>query len=514
MDNIASRCYDIISDCLLTGEYFTKTYFDISVSNISDSSVSNITNDFLGLVPNITSRQCVPDSITGNSTEGSMYVFSCWEYDPFFGIMTLSFILLPTPYILSSIIGTIAGGYYGTVWGGLMGLSGYYLSDQDDRTGGILTLFLLLFGFGLVIIGLIRTAAGFRKRDNSTESKKDFYKRRFSQIKNVWHIFFIYPFLIPFAPFIFLVINLQALIRPDNDFIKEQAKLSCLGESILEAAPQFCLQLYVVLSTWNASWSQLSSITTSVLTLSLANLDKFLVQNRNIELGLNIDSAKYFPIMFLNSTFRIMTISLVAIIFQTNSIYVIAVGWSMEIIISLIFFKCAVSFDKMEKEKEWQSQYIESMLSFYTMTNLDNTKSARFFRKLSTFYYVIFYSLTLGSMALIQFFAETLEKDYPELVDRINGKIPHQSIFLSATGGIGLLGLVIDWIYARVGWGAVFHIKSSHSRSHQARVEENNESSESCQLQVRHSPHRPLFWLFWAILQKLVFNQNRIQDDL
>ena len=115
----------------------------------------------------------------------------------------------------------------------------------------------------------------------------------------------------------------------------------------------------------------------------------------------------------------------------------------------------------------------------------------------------------LGSMLLIQLFAETLEKNYPELVDLVNGKIPYQSIFLSVTIGIGLMSLIIDWIYARVGWGAVFHIKSSH----QGRLE-NIESSESGQLQVRHSQHRPLFWLFWAILQKLVFNQNRSQDDL
>ena len=498
---------------MLFGEYFTKSYFDISVSNINDSSVSNITHDFLGLVPNITSRLCVPDpdATIANLTGDSMYGFTCWEYEPVFGILTVIFILLPTPYIMSSIIGTIAGGYYGAVWGGLIGLSGYFLLDEDDGTGGVLTLFLLVFGCGFFLIGLIRTATGFRKRDKTTESKNDFYKRRFSQIKNVWHIFFIYPILILLAPLIFLLINLQALLRPENDFIKEQAKLSCLGESILEAAPQFCLQLFVVLSTWNASWSQLFSITTSIFTLSLGNLDKFLMQNKNIELGLNIDTAKYFPIMFLNSTFRIMTIALITIILQTTSLYVIALAWSMEILTSIIFFKCAVSYEKMRKEKDWQSQAVESMLSFFTMTNLDNTKSARFFGKLSAYYYFVVYSLTLGLMALVQLYAETLEEDYPELVNLIFGKIPHQNIFLTATIGIGLMSLVLDFIYARIEWAAVYHNLSrskSLSGSDQGQME-NFVSSESGQVQIRDwSPtKRPLFWLFWA-LQKLVFRQN------
>ena len=77
----------------------------------------------------------------------------------------------------------------------------------------------------------------------------------------------------------------------------------------------------------------------------------------------------------------------------------------------------------MEKE----SEVVECMaLSFYTMTNLENTKAARFFRKLSTYFYVIVYSLMMVSMVL-----GTLNKEeYPELMDLMN-LIPHQNIFLS-----------------------------------------------------------------------------------
>ena len=431
-----------------------------------------------------------------------MYLFSCWEYDPFYGILTLLFISLPTPFILSSIIGTIAGGYYGAVWGILIGLSGYFLRDEDDGTGGILTLFLLVFGFGFFFIGLIRNSTGYQKRDASTESRMEFFKRRVGHVKKVWHIFFIYPFLVLVAPFIFLSINLQALLRPDNAFIKEQAKLSCLGESVLEATPQFCLQLYVVLSTWNATWLQLSSITTSVITLSLANLDKFLLHNKNIELGLNIDTVKYFPIMFLNSAFRIVTIALLATIFHINSLLIFVNIWAVAGIIFYGTYKCS---GKMKMEKE--SEVVECMaLSFYTMTNLDNTKAARLFRKLSTYFYVIVYSLMMVSMVL-----GTLNKEeYPELMDLMD-LIPYQNIFLSVTISIGLLSLILDWIYARVGWESVFHSNLSRtgvqSREDQGHMVNIIIESGQVQLRDQRSPNRPLFWLFW-VLQKFVYRQR------
>ena len=171
----------------------------------------------------------------------------------------------------------------------------------------------------------------------------------------------------------------------------------------------------------------------------------------------------------------------------------------------MIFYGTYKCSGKMKMEKE--SEVVECMaLSFYTMTNLDNTRAARFFRKLSSYFYVIVYSLMMVSMVL-----GTLNKEeYPELMDLMD-LIPHQNIFLSVTISIGLLSLILDWIYARVGWESVFHSNLPRTGV-QARADQGqmvNVIIESGQVQLRdqRSPNRTLFWLFW-VLQKFVYRQS------
>jgi len=241
------------------------------------------------------------------------------------------------------------------------------------------------------------------------------------------------------------------------------------------------------------------SITTSVITLSLANLDKFLIQNKSMELGLNIETVKYFPIMFLNSAFRIITISLLATILQVNSLLIVLLVWVLANMIFYVTYKCSREV-KTEKDKDLQCVEC-TMLSFYTMTNLDNTKAARFYRKLSTYLYFIVYSLIMLSMIL----AVLNKEDDPELMELMD-LIPHQNIFLSVTIGVGLMSLILDWIYARVGWEAVFHNKSrTRSPSMSDQVQMENIIIESGPVQIRdpRSPNRPLFWTLW-MLQKIV----------
>ena len=56
-----------------------------------------------------------------------------------------------------------------------------------------------------------------------------------------------YPFLVLVSPFIFLFIKFQSALRPNNEFIKAQAKFAAVGESMLEAAPQYGVQLFIIL---------------------------------------------------------------------------------------------------------------------------------------------------------------------------------------------------------------------------------------------------------------------------
>merc|ERR1711911_554332 len=58
-----------------------------------------------------------------------------------------------------------------------------------------------------------------------------------------------FPFLLPFSPLVFILIKIISIIKPNNHFLKAQSTLGGRGESILEAAPQFVLQCYIILST-------------------------------------------------------------------------------------------------------------------------------------------------------------------------------------------------------------------------------------------------------------------------
>merc|ERR1719471_2127875 len=146
----------------------------------------------------------------------------------------------------------------------------------------------------MILIGGVVWA---EKRKNSWTGN---IKQITSVMKNQWLMFKIYPILVLLSPLILLMIKIQSVLRPNHEFIKKQAKQASLGESILESTPQYCLQLYIVLKTWEASWSQILSITTSALSLSLANLDKFLINNiEDGELGPNIHTPKFTVVVII-----------------------------------------------------------------------------------------------------------------------------------------------------------------------------------------------------------------------
>ena len=141
----------------------------------------------------------------------------------------------------------------------------------------------------MIIVGGFLTA---------TTSAQVSIKQRLFLIFKKCLLFLLYPFIILFFPVMFLFIRnllmililkcfiplfrIQSVLRPDNLFIRNQAKRFTVAESILESTPQLCLQLYVILLTMDPRPSQIFSMTTSALSLSLANIDKFLINSEEI----------------------------------------------------------------------------------------------------------------------------------------------------------------------------------------------------------------------------------------
>ena len=65
-------------------------------------------------------------------------------------------------------------------------------------------------------------------------------------VVDINHFLFFIP-LLTLSPGIFIFIKLQAIMKKaDNKFVQRQATYGNRAEAILEAAPQLCLQLYII----------------------------------------------------------------------------------------------------------------------------------------------------------------------------------------------------------------------------------------------------------------------------
>ena len=103
---------------------------------------------------------------------------------------------------------------------------------------------------------------------------KSIKERIFSSIS--FHFFsfsgLFFPLLLPFAPLIFIIIKFIGVVKPKNQILKAQSTLGSRGESLLEAAPQFAMQCYIVFSSMTTpGWIKC----TSALALSLRNIGDY-----------------------------------------------------------------------------------------------------------------------------------------------------------------------------------------------------------------------------------------------
>jgi len=451
-------CFDVGSDYLVTRKHFTKSYFDINVTDINDTSVTNIEY----FVRNVTSRQCVLQTKITDSDDQPLYTFSCWQYDPWYGIFTFIFINLPATYILSSVLGPQTAGVCSVVWGTVMFFVGMILIFTGDvlenEAVQVVGWTVFILDLGMVFIGGVVHAGSRKKIESGNNNQKTSY------MKNQWLIFMIYPILVLLSPLILLMIKIQSVLRANHEFIKKQAKQASLGESILESTPQYCLQLYIVLKTREASWSQIFSITTSALSLSLANLDKFLINNiEDGELGPNITTLKYFFIMFFISMFKVMSVSLMWVMFRFGAMFIMFGYCGVLYVCLLISARC----HNLREEEDLFQQGFECFLSWLTVTNLENTRTAKIIRLVSTYSSIIFYSSILIIIAVIANVDPNIlnGNDIPVWSEMtIVDDIYNLYILIGVTIGAGVMSLILDWSYWLIGWKTVFHGKRATLR--------------------------------------------------
>ena len=134
-------------DYLLGGEDITKYVLSDDTEAMEDQ-----TNRFLG---NITTRSCTIINTTCNE-EGLM--ISCKKKDPWFAILTLLFIYLPSINVIASLYGPKKAGMVGLVGGMVMFFVGGILGCVGDflpsPVAAIIGWVMIILGDALAAIGL------------------------------------------------------------------------------------------------------------------------------------------------------------------------------------------------------------------------------------------------------------------------------------------------------------------------------------------------------------------------
>ena len=351
----------------MSGEYFTENNTFIQTSS-----------DTL-LIPTYKWGKCV---FVDTNLDTGMKTYDCWKIDYYYGGLTLMFIYLPSSYTMAAVLGPGTAGLCSLVWGLVMAIVGIVMSVVGSANDVYKTigLFMRLLGFGTFCLGVLLIAQQ-RKNLKSTLSQQtcgSFVLK-----------FLLYPILFIFSPLIFVYIKFLTILKKDSKMVKSQKTFASMGEAILEAGPQCCLQMYVVLNTLDPSTSQWMSIFSSLLTLNIPNIEKYPEPSEFLDL---------LPVMILNTGGKILSISIIAVFFKYTTLTIIAVHCGAVFVLLLITYGLYGLYKEQDK---WQQLSEAVFLGFLTQTNLSETKAAKIFRMFVFYFSLIFYSGTVMTIMII-----------------------------------------------------------------------------------------------------------------
>ena len=415
-------------------------------------------------VINSTARNCT----FLNETEDGL-VFSCEEYNPTFATLTLLSIYLPSLNVIATLLGPRTSGLLGLVWGVISFGASVILSLSFVKRLAVGRIAEFLFYLSLSMICLGGSMFFTQKRPLHENLSN------MAIIFSLQSVFF--PLFFPSSPIIFLFIKWLGVCKPNNELVNLQSTVGARGEAILEAGPQLFLQCYIVFSTLSPGWTQMLSIITSALSLSLPNIEHFVTakleerarkkKKKTIEMTLNLcikcskttydglvlglnsgslplpallrdkketfmeilnkieqDSVeltpfevasidlksqdtnetfgpksilKNFAVFFSSSLFKILAVAILAVFFKVWTAVLIFCFCLILLVCLLVTARCCY---KVTREKNWRQLLWEcsecSVLSWLTITNLGRGKTAAVFRMVSSVFWTIAHTMSLG----------------------------------------------------------------------------------------------------------------------
>ena len=372
------------------------------------------------ILGNATTLTCSPDGQDG---------FVCIRYNYWFAILTLLFIYLPSVNVIATLYGPQKDGFVGfceglamAILGGILAATGYFLPSPGAAIAGW---FMICIGAGVFVMGWVNW---FSVPGGSDEDK--------------YHFLLFIPLLIC-SPVIFIIIKLLAIIKSDNKFIQSQSTYGSRGEAILEAAPQFGLQVYIVLLSMSGTKNQWFSIITSAASISIPSIENY-VSERGGDFGPKA-IIKNIWVFLPACLFKVLSVSLLAVFLRGWVILVIVV------IIVLVFVALVItkSCYDLPLEEDDNQQVMECLLlSWLTLGGLGRSEWAAVFRLVSTLLITIIYSLILGIILAIC------------IIDPASGNIHgagvswadlelvkdthHMNLLVGCTIGLGWISLLVD----------------------------------------------------------------------
>ena len=368
------------------------------------------------------------------------------EQDFIFSALTLTFIYLPALNTIAALIGprttallSIVGGFFTGILGSTGGFLYAWYFDLDthnvynENPVLILSLFsLFLLGLGYFFLGWVLWASS-KRRIFSCSHDNCFTERFFTTIFVV--------ILLPISPLIYLIIKLLAVFKSKNKFIQAQSRLTSQGEAVLEATPQFVLLLYVVMTTLSPTTTQIFSLVTSSLTLSLPNIERYVIA-RNGEYGFT-SILKNISVFLTFSLFKVLSIAVMFRFFKILSFGLIFIE------IVLVAIAMGIMNFCFNLESKGFTLGLESIfLGWLTMTNLEHSKGAAFARLVSSFVTLIYKSLIVEAIILIRNYDPSIPGEFIPFLDWNELKMVNDTytmdIFLHGTVCLGAVSLVLD----------------------------------------------------------------------
>ena len=405
-------------------QFFSWTVTTFTVQDFNDTLVQDRTPFFYA---NITTKSC---KLTrhSNQTDG-LYTFECHEQNYWFGVATLTFIYLPSFNVLSAFYGPPIAGAVGAIYGMLMiflGLVGLVLAYNFWMWSEMISWPFIIVGLSLFLLAVYKIAG------NGSLIKSNI---------GPFHFLFL-PVAFIFSPVLIIAIKALTILRPNDEIIRNQAKVATQGETVLESTPQLILQLYIVMTKFSATKAQWFSITTSALSFCMGNLELYLDAREKSGLK-NI--AIYFPLFFMTSIFKVMSLAIFATFYQLKSLL-----WVFGFVtIGGIFGNVFLRRYKFEGGKNLHSDSLN--LHWLTFSPLLKNGSTTRGITLSTYYFFVIYTMFLSYIALICNISQgsgTISGVSGDIIwadlDMVRN-ITYLNVMVGTTIGVGGLAFIVDY---------------------------------------------------------------------